>query len=443
MAAGGVLVTMFLTFNAAMGVVFTMKALIVVIMGGVGNLLGALVAGLLLGLAETPVARSVDPGLTLAVTYALFLAVLLVRPTGLFGRAARDARIASWRSALVGFAAARRRAALVGDGYQLALGISILNYTVLATAWALFSGPTHYISLATVAFFGIGAYTVAVLGETLPWPLVLLIAAVDRRRGRAGGRPVDAAALRHLLRHLHLRPGRTDPPARDLVRGQHHPLGRPLHLPRYHRRPSRSTGSCSRSPCWCFARRLADRALAARAWRCASSATTRRWRAMSASTRRGAKLALFAISAAFMTLTGAVMAPRWTYIDPAIAFNPMISFQVVIMALLGGAAPAVRAAARRDAAGAAVRSADRATSRTISHPARPASSSLIVYCLPRGVVGAGREQPAATPGGTPRAGGRMNAVPVARSRRPAQGFGGLVAVDDLSFVGRTRRDRRA
>ena len=50
-----------------------------------------------------------------------------------------------------------------------------------------------------------------------------------------------------------------------------------------------------------------------------------------------AKLALFAVSAAFMTLTGAIMAPRWTYIDPTIAFNPLISFQVVIMALLGGA----------------------------------------------------------------------------------------------------------
>jgi hypothetical protein len=50
-----------------------------------------------------------------------------------------------------------------------------------------------------------------------------------------------------------------------------------------------------------------------------------------------AKLTLFAISAAFMSVTGAVMAPRWTYIDPAIAFNPLISFQVVIMALLGGA----------------------------------------------------------------------------------------------------------
>jgi branched-chain amino acid transport system permease protein len=48
------------------------------------------------------------------------------------------------------------------------------------------------------------------------------------------------------------------------------------------------------------------------------------------------KVALFVLSSLFMTLTGAIMAPRWTYIDPAIAFNPVISFQVVIMALLGG-----------------------------------------------------------------------------------------------------------
>jgi branched-chain amino acid transport system permease protein len=87
--AGGVLVSMFLTFSAAMGVVFTMKALIVVIMGGVGNMLGALIAGLLIGISETAVARLIDPGLTIAVTYALFLSVLLWRPTGLFGRAAR------------------------------------------------------------------------------------------------------------------------------------------------------------------------------------------------------------------------------------------------------------------------------------------------------------------------------------------------------------------
>lgn len=86
-AAGGALVSMFQTFAATDGVVFTMKALIVVIMGGVGNILGALIAGLLLGLAETFVAAFIDPGLTMAATYTMFLAVLLWRPTGLFGKA--------------------------------------------------------------------------------------------------------------------------------------------------------------------------------------------------------------------------------------------------------------------------------------------------------------------------------------------------------------------
>ncbi|WP_411034715.1 branched-chain amino acid ABC transporter permease [Shinella sp. BYT-45] len=88
-AAGGVVISMYQTFTATAGVVFTMKALIVVIMGGVGNILGALFSGLILGLVETFVATYVDPGLTLAATYLIFLAILLWRPAGLFGRAAR------------------------------------------------------------------------------------------------------------------------------------------------------------------------------------------------------------------------------------------------------------------------------------------------------------------------------------------------------------------
>jgi len=38
-----------------------------------------------------------------------------------------------------------------------------------------------------------------------------------------------------------------------------------------------------------------------------------------------------------MTLAGAILAPRWSYMDPTVAFNPNISFLTVIMALLGGA----------------------------------------------------------------------------------------------------------
>jgi branched-chain amino acid transport system permease protein len=88
-AVAGVLVSMFLTFSATMGVVFTMKSLIVVIMGGIGNMAGAVVAALMLGLVESFVATYVDPGLTLAANYALFLAVLLFKPTGLFGKVGR------------------------------------------------------------------------------------------------------------------------------------------------------------------------------------------------------------------------------------------------------------------------------------------------------------------------------------------------------------------
>jgi len=85
-AAGGVLLSMYLTFDASYGVVFTLKALIIVILGGVGDIRGTIIAAFVLGLAETAVASLVDPGLTLAAAYVLFMIVLLVRPEGLFGR---------------------------------------------------------------------------------------------------------------------------------------------------------------------------------------------------------------------------------------------------------------------------------------------------------------------------------------------------------------------
>ena len=85
-ASGGALISMFFTLDASVGVLFTMKALIIVIMGGVGDIRGTIVAALILGIAETFVARVIDPGLTLAAAYVLFLGVLLFRPQGLFGR---------------------------------------------------------------------------------------------------------------------------------------------------------------------------------------------------------------------------------------------------------------------------------------------------------------------------------------------------------------------
>lgn len=85
-ATGGTLISTFLTLDASTGVIFTLKALVIVIMGGVGDVRGTIVAALLLGLLETFVARLIDPGLTLAAAYLLFVVILLFRPQGLFGR---------------------------------------------------------------------------------------------------------------------------------------------------------------------------------------------------------------------------------------------------------------------------------------------------------------------------------------------------------------------
>jgi branched-chain amino acid transport system permease protein len=84
-AVAGTLVSTFLSFDPTVGVDFTVKAIIVVIMGGVGNMLGCLAAGLLLGLTESFTARFLDSGLKLAVAYVMFLLVLLFRPRGMFG----------------------------------------------------------------------------------------------------------------------------------------------------------------------------------------------------------------------------------------------------------------------------------------------------------------------------------------------------------------------
>jgi len=84
---GGALISTFITLDASIGVVFTLKALIIVIMGGVGDIRGAIVAAVILGLVETAVATLIDPGLTLAAAYFIFVLILLFRPQGLFGKA--------------------------------------------------------------------------------------------------------------------------------------------------------------------------------------------------------------------------------------------------------------------------------------------------------------------------------------------------------------------
>jgi branched-chain amino acid transport system permease protein len=217
--------------------------------------------------------------------------------------------------------------------YYRSLTLAILADVALAVAWAFFSGPTRYLSLATGAFFGAGAYTTAVIMATLPWPLPVLAAAVV------------AAAMALLVGTLALR-----------LRGPYFAVFTfglaelTKHTLIWYE--TGVTGTVGRlmlnppGPVTLYYTVLAVAALALGTamwlprgrWGIALvgiGADEERAETLGIDTTR-IKIAVFALSAAFMGAVGGAMAPRWTYLDPQV-FNPLVSFQAVIMALLGGA----------------------------------------------------------------------------------------------------------
>ena len=221
---------------------------------------------------------------------------------------------------------------LYAPEYTVVLLTSIVMYIIITVSWTLFSGPTGYISLAPAAFFGIGVYSSALLALVLPLPVVIGIGGLA---GFCLALLVGALTLRlrgiyfvmftfglvELLLHFILwwevnisgTTGRVVPTVANatvyyilLI------IFSLLMLTTYLIRNSKfgialqSIGE--------FEEAAAHRGINVNAL----------------------ETIIFAISALFMGAAGAIMATRWTYIDPKIAFNPMISFMPVFMAIFGG-----------------------------------------------------------------------------------------------------------
>jgi branched-chain amino acid transport system permease protein len=82
--AGVILSTMF-PVSATMGFQYTVIAIVIIVLGGLGNILGSLIGGLVLGLIGA-VVLALQPGLVIVAFYVMFLAILLIKPTGILGR---------------------------------------------------------------------------------------------------------------------------------------------------------------------------------------------------------------------------------------------------------------------------------------------------------------------------------------------------------------------
>lgn len=234
--------------------------------------------------------------------------------------------------ALVGWALALPH---YGSEFAVSMLLTCLMYVALSSSWSLFCGSTRYLSLATAAFFGIGAYTSALTLEQLPWLAVIALGAL---LAAAVALVIGAAVLhlrgtyfavltfgmteliRHAVNYFE-----------KMVTGT---VGRVLTVT-----PERDT---------VYLTVLALAALAV-----LTSILVRRSRFGLAMAGIGSdeqraqtlgvptklvKMGGFALTAAFAGAVGAAMATRWTYIDPATVFNPFIGFQTVLIALIGGAA---------------------------------------------------------------------------------------------------------
>jgi branched-chain amino acid transport system permease protein len=218
--------------------------------------------------------------------------------------------------------------------FVVSMALTCLMYVALSSSWALFCGTSRYLSLATAAFFGIGAYAGALSLETVPWAAAIALG--------AGIATVIAVVMGALVLHLRgtyfavLTFGMT-----ELIRhavtwwekSVTGTVGRVLTVV-----PERDTiyltmlGLAVLAVATSIVVRRTRFGLAL----VGIGADEQRAQTLGVSTRL-VKIAGFALTAAFAGAVGAAMSVRWTYIDPPTVFNPFIGFQTVLIALIGGA----------------------------------------------------------------------------------------------------------
>lgn len=176
---GGALAGPARTVFPGVGTEVIIESFIVVVIGGLGSLWGALIGSILIGTLET-VGILIFPEFEMALIYLLMVAVLVVRPWGLFGRPVKVKALSEKNLSLEAqeispvhffthplvriapFILLLFLPSLVGRYYQY-LSSQIFIAALMAMAFNLLLGTTGLLSFGQAAFFGVGAYTVGLL----------------------------------------------------------------------------------------------------------------------------------------------------------------------------------------------------------------------------------------------------------------------------------------
>jgi branched-chain amino acid transport system permease protein len=221
---------------------------------------------------------------------------------------------------------------LYASGYTPILMTTIFMYIILAVSWTLFSGPTGYMSLATAAFFGVGIYTAAFLGNDLPLPvfifagglisfIVALLVGALTLRLRGIYFAIFTFGLVMLIAHL-------------LMFWELHVYGtrgRFVIVIDYNTIYYAMFAIFVVFMLTAYFIRRSKFGLALQ-----SIGENEEAAAHMGINVTAVKVITFAVSAFFMGAAGATIATRWTYIDPGIAFDVRYSFLPVLMAIFGG-----------------------------------------------------------------------------------------------------------
>jgi|HubBroStandDraft_2_1064218.scaffolds.fasta_scaffold06908_4 branched-chain amino acid transport system permease protein len=174
-ALGGIAAAPVLGLYPGMDSEILIPAFIVIVIGGMGSLRGAFVGSLLIGIADT-FGKAYFQSIALFLIYLAMTVVLLIRPQGLFGIKYTDIAIAPAIATTSRPSTVQRSAVeflvllallalpfLMTD-YPRALISEIFIFAIFAMSLDLLLGFTGLMSLGHAAFFGLGAYAVAVLG---------------------------------------------------------------------------------------------------------------------------------------------------------------------------------------------------------------------------------------------------------------------------------------